>query len=224
MRCLPMLTRLSTHSETAVKILGYPKKMLWFKASKAMEQALDPVLEPYDQNSYWYFNRIYSREPRFPWAFVCLDREYGLAGHIADARPADAGLYFAPYRYTHSAPIPPPTLEEYVPQVGTVVVTRKEGLKRAASRSPIFEAAWQALKHRDARRRWLVVLDPLPAEWLKAALPGDAERWLSRPADPEAVAGRYKLTRGHSNARLASDLFPPLSEGWERVSSERCIF
>ena len=224
MHCFPMSVSQSLHSKFAVKTLGYPPKMLGFGVPQAAERVLDPILEPYDQNSYWYFYRVYGWETLSPWAFVCLDREYALAGHVADARPADAGLFFAPYRYTRFGAVPEPTVADYVPQVGVIIVSRKEGLRVAASRSPIFDAAWRALRCCDARRHWLVVLDPLPEEWLNAALPGDAARWLSRLADPETVAGRYKMKWGHSNAKLSSDLFPPPDEGWERVSSERSVF
>ena len=224
MHCFPLSVRLSRHAEFEVRTLGYPSRRLGFGVPMAAAPILDTILKPYEQNSFWYFYRVYGWEPHPPWAFVCLDREYGLAGHIAEARPDGAGLYFSPYRYTRFAAVPEPTMAEYVPQVGMIAVTSKTGLRRAASRSPIFDLAWQALRLRDARRHWLVVLDPLPEDWLKAVLPGDAARWLAREADPRTVEGRYGMKWGHSNARLASDLFPPPPEGWQRLSRERCLF
>ena len=170
----------TTSSEFEVRTLGCPPKLLRFRVSQAAKRAMDRALKPYGQTlSFLFYLQSLNQQPVSPWAFVCLSCEYALAKHVAITRPNGGGLLSEAYTF------PPPG---DFPQVGMIAIPCKAGLKRAASRSPIFRAAGQPLKHRDARRHWLVVLDPLPEEWLKTALPGDAERWVSRAA--ETLAGR----------------------------------
>lgn len=173
----------TTSSEFEVRTLCCPPKLLRFRVSQAAKRAMDRALKPYGQTlSFLFYLQSLTGSAVSPWAFVCLTREYALAKHVAITRPSGGGLLSEAYTF------PPPG---DFPRVGMIGVPHKTGLKRAASRSPIFGAVWQALKHRDAGRHWLVVLDPSPEEWLKTALPGDAERWLSSPpADPETVAER----------------------------------
>ena len=224
MKCFSMVARVEACSDVAVQEFGYPARHLSFGISSRARSALDNVLEPYDQNGTWYLYRACGWEPRPPWAFVCLDREYDLAAHIAEARRPRDGIQFAPYRYTRFAPIPKPMPFDDVPKVGMLIVQRKAGLAATVRRSPLFAAMWDALRDRPARARWLVLLDPLPKDWLDQAIRKNAERWLARSPDPATIDGRYRMKWGHSNARLASDVFPPASEGFEIVSRERCLF
>ena len=55
------------------------------------EGALDEVLGAYE-NSSWYLDQLQHRWPGGPWSFVCLDREYALAGHVVETRKDGAGL------------------------------------------------------------------------------------------------------------------------------------
>lgn len=137
------------------------------------EDLLRPVLEPYQQSPAFYFDKLNFGRPPAPWAVVCLDREYALAGHVATARPSDAGINFSPYTQVPKS-VPP----GFVPGVGTIVIAQKRGLETAAAKSPMFEMAWSALKDRPEDCHWLALLDPLPEPWLSTALSGDAERWL----------------------------------------------
>jgi hypothetical protein len=137
-------------------------------------EAVDPILAPYDQEAGWYFDKLnYGRGPA-PWAIVCLDREYEIAGHIAEARTPDAGVAFTPYTYPK-----PPLPTDFVPKVGALVLASKSGLRSVADRSPVFADAWQALETCSEDRRWLAVLDRLDEDWLQEVIPGDRDRWLA---------------------------------------------
>jgi len=139
------------------------------------EELLRPILARYSQSPLFYFDKINFGQPPAPWAFVCLDREYPLAGHIATVRPPDAGIFFVPY----TRPPPEPLPEDFIPAVGVLVLDSKRGLERAAAASPLFSAAWKALLSCPADRCWLVLLAPLPEEWVATAAQGNDEQWLA---------------------------------------------
>jgi hypothetical protein len=75
--------------------------------------------------------------------------------------------------------VPNPIPQEFVPQVGVVVLANKRGLEHALDKSPIFQTLWEGLRERSSERRWLLLLDPLSEEWLTQVEPGDRQRWLS---------------------------------------------
>ncbi len=137
---------------------------------------LAPILEPYGQSPYFYFDKIVfnNRTVPVPWAFVCLDSEHSIAGHIATKRPPEAGIQFTQYQ-----PMPVPIPPDFVPNVGTLVFGDKRGLELASCQSLIFEKAWEVLKNCSPEKNWLVILDPLPEEWLTEHLSGDRELYLS---------------------------------------------
>lgn len=174
MRCFEILVAASSSGPAGGPLV--PDNRLMYGLPEEAEDLLGPVLEPYRQSPAFYFDKLNFGRPPAPWALVCLDREYALAGHVASTRPPDAGIRFSPYAQVPSQ-IPP----NFVPGVGTIVITQKRDLEVATGRSPIFEMAWDILKDRPQDRHWLVLFDPLPESWLDAVLPGDAERWRSRP-------------------------------------------
>jgi hypothetical protein len=137
-------------------------------------EAVDPILTPHGQEASWYFDKLNHVRGPVPWALVCIDQEYELAGHIAEARIPDAGIAFSSYTYPD-----PPLQPDCVPKVGVLVLASKTGLRSVANRSPVFAAAWQALEECREDRRWLIVLDPLDESWLREVVPGDSERWLA---------------------------------------------
>lgn len=153
-----------------------PRTRLAYDLPVEATERLVPIMEPYGQHPEFYFDMVGSGRPPAPWAIACLDQEYALAGHIASARPPGAGIAFVPYT---SPPAPLPA--DYLPGVGVIVLASKSGLEDARRKSPIFEAAWEALADCDPGVRWLVLLDALPKAWLAQALPGDSEKWHNRP-------------------------------------------
>ena len=151
-----------------------PDKGFIFNIPQEAEDLLDNILEPYGLSSFFYFDNFEINNQAPPWALVCLDREYPIAGHIAAKRPSNEEIYFVQYQ-SNPNPIP----NDYVPNVGTLIFQEKRGLELAASRSLIFQEAWRALETCSVKNNWLVFLDPLPEKWLAEQLPGNRELYLS---------------------------------------------
>ena len=174
MRCFEIVIGKFAVSENGSPFV--PDDRLTYWLPDEAQKLLEPILGRYGQDPTWYFDRINFGRPPAPWALACLDREYAIAGHVATSRPFDAGIAFATYTR-----VPNPMPDDFVPGVGVLTFKNKRGLERAAGTSPVFAAAWDALQQSSAERRWLVLLDPLPQEWLTQVLPNDRERWfLSR--------------------------------------------
>ena len=150
------------------------EERLTLQISEEAMSLLDPILEPYGQSPYFFFDKIVFANRTVPWAFVCLDSQHPIAGHIATKRPPEAGIQFTQYQ-----PMPAPIPNDFVPSVGTLVFGDKRGLELASCQSLIFEKAWEVLKNCSPEKNWLVILDPLPEEWLTEHLSGDRELYLS---------------------------------------------
>ena len=139
-----------------------------------VENSLNFVLKPYDQDPGWFFTQIENSCSKSPWAFFCLDEEYPIAGHFTVNNQKASGLFFSPYS-KHLNPIP----KNFVPNVGVIIVQKKSGLEMVKDRSPLFEIIWDSLKDCNSANPWLVISDPLPKPWLALILPEDNELWLS---------------------------------------------
>ena len=172
MHCFEILIAESAWSKDGGPLV--PDDRLTYGIPDEAQELLDSILCPYGQDPNWYFDKLNFGRPPAPWALVCLDRDYAIGGHIAASRPPDAGIAFAPYD-----PWPDPVPSDFVPGVGVLTLASKSGLERAAGSSPVFAAAWTALRERSGNKRWLVVLDSLSQDWLTEVLPGDRERWIA---------------------------------------------
>lgn len=149
-----------------------PTSLLIYTLPDEAHAVVEPILAPYDQEPGEYFDRLNYGRPPAPWALACLDREHAIAGHIATSRRSGAGISFAPYRQ-----IPRPMPHDFVPKVGVLTFASKSGLESVSDASPIFAAAWDALRKASSERQWLVVLDAPAPEWLAQVEPGDDARW-----------------------------------------------
>ena len=69
--------------------------------------------------------------------------------------------------------------KDFVPEIRILLLANKEGLEGATDKSPLFENLWATLKDRSPNQRWMLLVDPLPDEWLGKVQLGDAARWLS---------------------------------------------
>jgi hypothetical protein len=139
-----------------------------------VEDAIEPIFKQYDQLPFWVLSGIEKSCPDSPWAFVCVDKEYSIAGHFTTSNPKNSGILFSPY-LKHPDPIPP----NFVPKVGIVIIQMKSGLETAKNNSLLFQQLWDYLEDCDHTRPWLIAADPLPIEWLNQIVPGDSELWLS---------------------------------------------
>jgi hypothetical protein len=139
-----------------------------------VESFLKPILKPYDQDPGWFFTQIENSCSESPWAFVCLDEEYPIAGHFTANNQKDSGLFFSPYS-KHPNPIP----KNFVPKVGVIIIQEKSALEIVKKKSLLFGIIWDSLKDCDPTNPWLVISDPLPEQWLTQISPRDEDLWLS---------------------------------------------
>jgi hypothetical protein len=172
MRCFEILIVAADISENGGPFV--PDDRLTFWLPDEAKELLEPILSSYGRDPEWYFDQISFDRWHPPWALACLDREYAIAGHIASARPMHSGISFTPYKK-----VPTPIPSDFVPGVGLLSFQNKSGLQSAANNSPIFQLAWEALINCSVDRRWLVLMDFLPDEWVAKVIPGDRELWLS---------------------------------------------
>jgi hypothetical protein len=170
MRCFEILIATSAISTNGGPFV--PDNDFMIDIPDEAERLLETILIPYGRRSIWSLSNIGGSLLQTPWALACLDREYPIAGHIGTARGADFRIKFAPY----DQPVPLP--DSFVPGVGVLVFGSKMELERVATRSPVFEAAWEAFKDCSPSKSWLAFLDPLPEDWLALVVPGDGELWL----------------------------------------------
>jgi len=151
-----------------------------YALTEEAEAAFDELVEPYD-NSSWYLDRIQHRWPGGPWSFVCLDREYSLAGHIVEARRQGVNLSedvgFVPLAST-----PKPVPKDYCPGVGILAFRSKSAAESMAARSVLFERAWDAVKGLSENRRWLVLIDALEPSWVETNSQDNYDRWVGSRA------------------------------------------
>jgi len=151
-----------------------PDETIMYVIPEDAKELLGPILGRYDQHPEWYFDKLNFGRPPAPWAITCLDQEYSIAGHMAACRQPNSGIKFAPYTQ-----VPNPIPQDFVPQVGVVSMQNKRGLEEVSDKSPLFQMLWEGLKDCTTEQKWLIILDPLPSEWLAQVVPGNSERWLS---------------------------------------------
>ncbi|MDG2223152.1 MAG: hypothetical protein P8L85_17355 [Rubripirellula sp.] len=147
-------------------------KRLVYAIPDAAERLLQPILEPYGQDPYWYFDKLETGTAPAPWAIACFDREYDLAGHVVTTRPAGADIRFAAYQ-----PSPKRPTSDFIPGLGALIFFSKTGLREAAATSPLFATAWESLQDCSAHQNWLTLLPPLSDPWLSKALRIDHRLW-----------------------------------------------
>ena len=151
-----------------------PDETLTYAIPEEAQELLEPILDQYGQDPMWYFDKLNFGRPPAPWVIACLDQEYSIAGHIATCRPDGSGIAFSPYTQ-----VPSPIPQDFVPQVGVVTMENKRGIEGSSDKSLLFRKLWDALKDCSTERRWLLLVDPLPDEWLTQVVIRDRERWLS---------------------------------------------
>jgi hypothetical protein len=116
-----------------------PDDISGYIMSKEAEAALNELMEPYG-NSSLCLDRILNPLGGGHWCFVCLDKEYSLAGHITEARRNGVDLG-SDVGFTPLARTPNPVPPDYYPAVGILVFASKTAAEAMASRSRLFERA-----------------------------------------------------------------------------------
>lgn len=151
-----------------------PDHTLMYVIPDEAVELLKPIFDPYGKDPNLYFEQLNSGRPPAPWGIACFDRQYSIAGHVATCRLNISGIYFAPYC---ESPHPPP--QDVYPQVGVVVFENKRALEDASDTSPLFQNLWKGFRECPTEQRWMMIVDPLPDDWLAQVMPGDRERWFS---------------------------------------------
>lgn len=169
----------SLHSSEADA--GQNDLMLSYRIPQVAIEVLQPVLARYQQEPVWYMEKISAGRTSAPWAVIFFDSEYPIAEHLANARPADAGIEFAPY-----TALPTPLPLDFVPGVGVLILKHKDGLEKNRDKSPFFHAAWCALRGCPADSHYIVMLEKLSDEWVNYAF--DDKVQVIKPGVGEKLA------------------------------------
>lgn len=159
MRCFEIIAAESYISSNGGPFV--PDNQVMYNIPEEACDLLEPIMTRYQQSPHWFFDKVNYGRPPAQWAFACFDREYPIAGQIAMARVDVTGVGISPYS-TPPNPIP----QDFVPMVGALSFASASSLKGVADRSPILSCIWSELSNRDTERRWLVLMDPLPHEWI----------------------------------------------------------
>ncbi len=172
MKCFEFYVATSAVSTNGGQFI--PDEKLTYEIPEDAQELLGPILKKYGQDPSWYFDLLNFGRPPAPWAIVCLDKEYSIAGHVVTCRQKNSGIAFTQY-----TKLPSPIPHDFVPQVGVVILLSKSGLEDASAKSALFQTMWEGLKDCSTDRRWLLVVDSLHEDWLAQVVPGDRKRWLS---------------------------------------------
>jgi hypothetical protein len=130
MRCFEILAAESHVSSNGEPFV--PENQVIYDIPEEACDLLEPIMEPYQQNPYWFFDKLNYGRPPAQWAFVCFEREYPIAGQISAARGNNSGVGITPYS-AHPNPIP----QNFIPMVGTLAFSTPSSLRNVADRSPI---------------------------------------------------------------------------------------
>lgn len=163
----------------------------WFLFSEDVDEALDPIVEPYgisaDSLIYRYSLGI-KRAEQVPWALIALDREYRLAGHLMEVKEGSKELQFNYYSRSKQG-----TSDAGPVRVSFIIAMNKAILAKLSTKTPLLTSAWNTLKDKAENKHWLCISDPLPEKWVK-----EAER-----IDDEILE---KMTRAGKGPRPVTEL------------------
>jgi len=138
------------------------------------EELLKPIFDRYDQDPSIFLSRIESGLPASPWAFVCFDKDYPIAGHVTTFNPENSGIQFRPLAIE-----PNPIPLSFVPKVGIMIIQNKTGVEAAEKKSLLFSILWEYLKDCSSKQQWIVIADLLPKDWLSQVTPTNDDLWLA---------------------------------------------
>jgi hypothetical protein len=132
-----------------------------------MDDAASPLEDALERNGEdlgWFLERTTrTLGGRWPWAWIFFPRCYPLAGHLRAVRSDPASMPFTLYGLE-----PEPKPAGWTPCVGAVLPMSKEDFRDTASKSPLFESAWNALADCSPNGHWACLTDPLDEEWVES--------------------------------------------------------
>lgn len=123
------------------------------------EDAVNDIARPYrSTGDFWgAVDTVVNSWGEIPWALVALNREYALVGHLMHIKGTTRDLRFMRYSSARKEPT----------HLSFLFVMNKTILAQLADHTPLIGCAWNILKDKEERRRWLCMCDPLPEVWAR---------------------------------------------------------
>jgi hypothetical protein len=124
-------------------------------------EAIDDLVDIYDRTAWGIFDPIFRyQKPSLAWAYILLDRDYGVAQVVRDELSDDSGIEFEHYSVMCS-----PQFPNSKHSIGYAWIKDKAALAKVADTSVLWAECWRVLADASASKRWLTILDPLPKDW-----------------------------------------------------------
>lgn len=118
---------------------------------------------------------LFCDSPQPPWAVVCLDREYEMAGHLMAARGDDRCFTFSAFSIF---PGPYDVQARGAPPVDILLIHDPGQFQTIKDSSPVLKAAWDPLGQWDGSRSVMCFLPALDPDWADEVSVGDDELFL----------------------------------------------
>jgi len=142
--------------------------------------AVDDFLGRFGRNTFDFFGSVATtceENGHWPWAFVCFEKEFRLAGHLISLRRNRWDFSFSAYSIKPGESC---IGENRVPPVGFILVYSKKALEYYAEQSPLFKNAWDQLAEYREDRRWICFPESPSDEWVEMASRDDDQLfWAS---------------------------------------------
>jgi hypothetical protein len=160
---VPTITSIR-HEDGSVEHDG---SVMYFIGEDAVE-ALDAILEPYGEIGGFYLDRMNTKSPIIPWAYIALRKEYDIAEYICAQRDklSDSDAFKFTF-YDSTVDI---SAAGFVPKVGCFIFFSKDAVETAAQKIPFLQTAWSLLREMSTEKHWLLFLDEDPTVVLAEAI------------------------------------------------------
>ena len=135
----------------------------WLTLPSEAEKALDAIVAPFGLTGEgWLYlcSLGINRVEGIPWAFIALDHEYKLVGHLMAIKGKTRDLRFAWYSRANQ----PDSATKYV---SFLIAMNKDILLSLADQTPLLTSAWELLKDKSENQHWFCISDSLPENWVR---------------------------------------------------------
>jgi hypothetical protein len=105
----------------------------------------------------------FKKENFFPWAYICLDKEYSIYHHLNALRENRQDFRMSSYSVIAHGKNP----NEFSPAVSMLFFRSRTIFEYYAGKSLLLKLAWKDLGPRSKGGCWLLMMDPLPDDWVR---------------------------------------------------------
>lgn len=134
---------------------------------KGVLEALDKVASKYGAEAKEVFFKLrhsFKLHNFFPWAYICTAEDYPVYHHLNALRGDPGDFLLSSYSViSHGR-----DLTDFSPPVGMVFFHDRDVFKKCAEKSLLLKLAWDDLEPYSRFGCWLLLMDPLPEDWVKA--------------------------------------------------------